>query len=143
MAKNENEMTLDMQLAEEAKAIVAMALRNGPIEDVHAGMECPTCSGKLEYSHITQDEMKHIMKRAVDKVYALLWTRTHCPEVYPHIVKAGTRFTSLWDMPERRRQEIEQLARLADLLTPQQESVKGAPALQGKSKPRPTGGKKQ
>ena len=29
--------TLDAELAKEAKAIVALAFRNGPIEDVHAG----------------------------------------------------------------------------------------------------------
>jgi hypothetical protein len=33
------------QLAREAKAIVALAFRNGPIEDVHAGKICPTCEG--------------------------------------------------------------------------------------------------
>lgn len=55
---NAGEVELDEQLAEEAKSIVALAFRNGPIEDIHAGRECPTCAGKAEYSHITQDEMK-------------------------------------------------------------------------------------
>jgi len=32
--------TLDTELAKEAKAIVALAFRNGPIEDVHAGKAC-------------------------------------------------------------------------------------------------------
>jgi hypothetical protein len=30
-------MTLDPELAAEAKSLVALAFRNGPIEDVHAG----------------------------------------------------------------------------------------------------------
>lgn len=30
-------MDVDRQLAREAKAIVALAFRNGPIEDIHAG----------------------------------------------------------------------------------------------------------
>jgi hypothetical protein len=47
-------MTLDPELAPEDKSIVALAFRNGPIEDVHAGKQCPTCDGKSEYSHITQ-----------------------------------------------------------------------------------------
>jgi hypothetical protein len=34
-------MTLDSELAAEAKSLVALAFRNGPIEDVHAGKECP------------------------------------------------------------------------------------------------------
>jgi len=59
------QVRLDPQLAAEAKGIVALAFRNGPIEGVHAGKECPNCAGKAEYSHITQDEMKNIMKRAV------------------------------------------------------------------------------
>jgi hypothetical protein len=42
-------MTLDPELAAEAKSIVALAVRNVPIEDVHAGRECPTCAGKAEY----------------------------------------------------------------------------------------------
>jgi hypothetical protein len=65
-------MTLDPELAAEAKSFVALAFRNGPIEDVHAGKECPNCSGQSEYSHITQAEMKNITKQAVDIVYKLL-----------------------------------------------------------------------
>lgn len=68
--------TFDPELATEAKSIVALAFRNGPIEDVHAGEECPLCTGKTEYSHITQDEMKSIMKQAVGTVYRLLWLKT-------------------------------------------------------------------
>src|SRR4029077_13328406 len=67
--------SVDPHLAKEAKSIVAQCFRNGPIEDVHAGIECPTCSGDEKYSHITQGEMKRIMKNAVDKVYTLLWLK--------------------------------------------------------------------
>jgi hypothetical protein len=31
-------------VAREAKALVALAFRNGPIEDIHAGKLCPTCT---------------------------------------------------------------------------------------------------
>jgi hypothetical protein len=34
-------MMVDPELAAEAKNIVALAFRNGPIENVHAGKECP------------------------------------------------------------------------------------------------------
>jgi hypothetical protein len=37
-------------LIREAKAIVVLAFRNGPIEDVHAGKTCPTCNGKTGLS---------------------------------------------------------------------------------------------
>jgi hypothetical protein len=40
-------MTLDPKLAAEAKSIVALAFRNGPIEDIHAGKDCPTCFWKV------------------------------------------------------------------------------------------------
>jgi len=44
-------------LAREAKALVALAFRNGPIENVRAGEFCSTCHGDSRYSHITQNEM--------------------------------------------------------------------------------------
>jgi len=73
------QVKVDPVLASEAKSIVALAFRNGPIEDVHAGKECPNCAGKSEYSHITQDEMKNIIKQAVDTVYKLLWLKQNDP----------------------------------------------------------------
>ncbi len=48
------------KLAREAKALVALAFRNGPIEDVHAGERCPVCDGQTGYSRITDAEMKAI-----------------------------------------------------------------------------------
>jgi hypothetical protein len=51
-------------LVREAKAIVVLAFRNGPIEDLHAGKPCPACEGKAGYSRISDAEMKVIMKNA-------------------------------------------------------------------------------
>ena len=93
-------MTLDPELAAEAKSIVALAFRNGPIEGVHAGKECPTCTGKSEYSHITQAEMKNIMKNAVDTVYKLLWMKKNDPERYAASIELGSRYTRSWDDPK-------------------------------------------
>ena len=93
-------MKLDPELAAEAKSIVALAFRNGPIENVHAGRECPTCGGKSEYSHITQAEMKNIMKRAVDTVYKLLWLKQNDVEKYDERIDLGSRYTKLWDEPK-------------------------------------------
>src|SRR5260370_37259735 len=92
--------TLDLKLAAEAKSMVALAFRNGPIEDVHAGKECPTCAGKSEYSHITQAEMKNIMKQAVDTVYKLLWLKHNDPEKYNATPELGNRYTRFWDEPK-------------------------------------------
>ena len=93
-------MTLDPELAAEAKSIVALAFRHGPIEDIHAGKACPTCSGKSEYSHITQTEMKKIMKKAVDTVYNLLWLKQNDPEKYEATLQFGNRYTRFWEEPK-------------------------------------------
>jgi hypothetical protein len=92
-------ITFDQELATEAKSIVVLAFRNGPIEDVHAGKECPVCAGKPEYSHITQNEMKNITKKAVDTVYNLLWLKQNAPEKYAEKLEYGDRCTKLWDNP--------------------------------------------
>lgn len=93
-------MTLDPELAAEAKGLVALAFRNGPIESVHAGNECPTCAGKSDYSHITQAEMKNIMKNAVDTVYKLLWLKKNDPDKYQETIVFGNRYTQLWEQPK-------------------------------------------
>lgn len=74
------------RLAEEAKAIVALAIRNGPIEGLH--------------SQISQDEMKRIVKMAVDRVYSLLWFKEKNLERYAHLLEAAKAFTFSWDEPE-------------------------------------------
>jgi hypothetical protein len=92
--------SVDPHLAKEAKSIVAQCFRNGPIEYVHAGIECPTCSGNEKYSHITQGEMKRIMKNAVDKVYTLLWLKERDPDKYQTFIEFGAHYASQWDEPK-------------------------------------------
>ena len=91
---------LQDSLVREAKAIVALAFRNGPIEDVHAGRRCPACEGDTEYSHISQEEMKLIMKSAVNQVYRLLRMKADDPDGYERQIAQGERFTRNWDDPE-------------------------------------------
>ncbi len=86
-------------LAREAKAIVALAFRNGPIEDIHAGRLCPTCAGQDGYSRITDAEMKLIMTNAVDQVYALLLLKIESPGEYESQIRLGERYTAKWDEP--------------------------------------------
>ena len=88
------------ELVREAKAIVALAFRNGPIENVHAGKMCPTCNGKAEYSRITDAEMKLIMKNAVNRVYWLLKLKSSDPGEYERQIEFGARYTAKWDDPE-------------------------------------------
>jgi hypothetical protein len=97
-------MTLDDQeTAREAKAIVALAFRNGPLENLHAGKLCPTCAGQSDYSHVTDDEMKAIMKSAVNRVYALLRLKSSDPAKYAAQIEFGARYTAAWDDPEEPR----------------------------------------
>jgi hypothetical protein len=91
---------VEEDLASEAMAIVALAFRNGPIEDVHAGVACPTCRGKPQCSHITDAEMKQTMKAAVNQVYRMLWLRRHHFGLYRDEIAFGLRYTRAWDQPE-------------------------------------------
>jgi hypothetical protein len=75
-------MTLDHTLALAAKAMVALAFRNGPIESVHAGSPCAVCCDNPAVSHISNEEMKAIMKSAVDTLYRLLWQRENDSAAY-------------------------------------------------------------
>jgi hypothetical protein len=86
-------------VAREAKTLVALAFRNGPIEDVHAGKVCPTCDGKPEYSHITQDEMRLIMKAAVDRMHTFLLLKENDKAAYEALLTFGARYTTAWDEP--------------------------------------------
>jgi hypothetical protein len=91
------------EIAREAKAIVALAFRNGPIEDIHAGQPCPTCSGRAGFSRITDDEVKAIIKHAVNYVYQLLVLRDENPTEYESKIQFGERYTANWDKPEMPR----------------------------------------
>ena len=86
-------------VAREAKAIVALAFRNGPIENFHAGKVCPTCDGNPEYSRITPDEMRSIMKNAVDHMYTYLLLKENDKPAYEALVSFGDKYTRAWDEP--------------------------------------------
>lgn len=87
-------------LALEAKAIVALAFRNGPIEDIHAGTPCSACSGKPGVSRISDEEMKLIMKNAVNVVYKLLKLKSTDLDGYIRKIEYGARVAARWDEPK-------------------------------------------
>ncbi len=91
--------TFDPELAQEAKAIVTLAFRNGPIENLHSGKVCPTCRGKIGYSKITDAEMKAIMKNAVDHVYKFSLMKKNDPVRYKKLVEYGNEVAWEWDDP--------------------------------------------
>jgi hypothetical protein len=86
-------------VAREAKALVALAFRNGPIEDIHAGKVCPTCDGNREYSHITPEAMRSIVKNAVDHIYTYLLMRENDKVAYDGLLSFGERYTTVWEEP--------------------------------------------
>ena len=92
--------SIDPVLALEAKMMVTLAFRNGPIENLHAGKLCPTCSAESAYSRIADEEMKGIMKAAVNPVYSLLWKKENDGEAYAKSLVLGARYTERWDDPE-------------------------------------------
>jgi len=94
-----NKTSAHRELAREAKAIVALAFRNGPIESLHAGKPCPTCTGQSGYSRITDLEMASIMSNAVEHVYALLLLKQENPEKYGSEIQFGERYTTNWHEP--------------------------------------------
>ena len=75
---------------EVAKSIVAFAFRNNEkFEQLHS-------SGK-----ISQDDVKDLMRYAVDHVNFMLWAMKHKPLFFFGFVKLNNEFyTRLWDKPK-------------------------------------------
>lgn len=65
-------------LRDEANSIVAWALRNGPLEDLHA--------------RITDGEMKALMLHACERVEALLRLKQEDPKKYDSLIKGYNVF---------------------------------------------------
>ena len=93
-------VNLDFDLERQSKGMVLLAFRNGPIEDLHAGSPCPKCAGKHEYSKITEEEMKLMMKTAVNRVFSLLKLRRENTDEYERLLRWAELQTKNWDAPE-------------------------------------------
>jgi hypothetical protein len=91
---------LSAQQEREAIGIVLHSFRNGPFEDIHAGRLCPECSSRPGYSRITDDEMKLLMKTAVNRVFTLLKLREEDPGEYERLLQFASLQTKRWDSPE-------------------------------------------
>ncbi len=89
-------------LAKEAKALAVLCFRNGPVETIHSGIQCPVCAGKEEYSHLTQAQMMVLNKSVVNHLYAMLLIKESDPASYAALIEFGLRFTTGWDEPDLR-----------------------------------------
>ena len=71
---------------DEANALIAMAVRNGPIEELHAGKHS-TLLEDVSLSRITDAEMKVIMVHATRLLAGLLRAKKKYPEIYQRWLK--------------------------------------------------------
>jgi hypothetical protein len=82
---------------DEANALIAMAVRNGPIENLHAGKY----SSLLEddsLSRITDEEMKALMINATQMLAALMRIKHDDPELYHRWVRTyGMMYCRAWE----------------------------------------------
>lgn len=84
-------------LRDEANAIVAMAFRNGPLEDLHAGKWSELLDDP-ELSRISDEEMKTLMIFACERVVELLRMKETDPdEYYLEMMSYGWRFCRRWE----------------------------------------------
>lgn len=58
------------------------------------------CGGKADVSHVSDDEMKAVVKSAVDTLYRLLWQRDHDPAAYKEALAFRRRNTLQWNDPD-------------------------------------------
>jgi len=96
MVKASKLKKLNITLEDQAKSIVLLAFRNGPIENIHAGEDIKIPKAA---SRITQDEMKELMVLAVNRVYRLLWLKEHEPCLYNILITWSIQDTR-WDDPD-------------------------------------------
>ena len=104
-----------MKKTDLAKAITAYCFRNTGIENIHSGVSPTSNTGdysdvfvvdangrKIPWnktSRITQDEMKELMRTAVDRVYEIL-THEGDEGFERDVLEYALKFTRGWDEPK-------------------------------------------
>ena len=82
---------------DEANALIAMAVRNGPLEELHSGLHS-TLLEEDALSRLTDDEMKVLMIYATRMLAALLALRDNAPEAYRrHVQSYGRIYCDRWE----------------------------------------------
>lgn len=64
---------IDPDLAKEAKSIVAHAFRNGPIEDIHAGIDWPMCAASRQWAAAKQSAFGIIAGQEFDRAEPIIF----------------------------------------------------------------------
>lgn len=115
MSRKVIEEPIDTEFAAEARALVLLAFRNGPLENIHAGWGPSSEAGDFsdvvvqspygeipwtKLGRISDEEMKHLMQFAVNKIYTLLCMRQYHRESFDALVEITNRlYTRRWDEP--------------------------------------------
>jgi len=85
---------------DEANVLIALAVRNGPIEDLHAGKPSALLEDNT-LSRITDEEMKAIMISATQQLAKLLRMRDSNPEGYQQQIRTfGSVYCRSWEREE-------------------------------------------
>ncbi len=97
-----------------AKAISAICVRNGFLEDLHSGItpsskagdnsdvKVVTPYGEIPWeklSRISDEEMKRLMKGIVNQIYTFL-CRQEDPAFLEPFINMGSKYAARWDEPE-------------------------------------------
>jgi len=97
-----------------SRALAVLAVRNGFLEDLHAGkvlisevgdfsdVTVVTPGGEIrweELSRLNNDEMKKLMKQVVDRLYTILLPvlRGDESEELERLIRLGDRYAANWD----------------------------------------------
>ncbi|MFL5242709.1 MAG: hypothetical protein ACJ8FY_11430 [Gemmataceae bacterium] len=84
-------------LRDEANAIVAWALRNGPLEDLHAGKHSKLIEDD-SLSRITDNEMKELIIHASERIESLLRLKEDDPKRYAVLIKGhNISYCGTWE----------------------------------------------
>jgi hypothetical protein len=82
---------------DEANALIAFTIRNGPLEDLHAGRHSAILDDP-NVSRITDNEMRTIMLEATQKLAQLLRLRDAEPASYHRLIRSyGMMYCNGWD----------------------------------------------
>ena len=91
----------NISLREEANALICHCVRNGFIEDLHAGKHSKLLENP-KYSRITDEEMKKIMIEASAKLETLFAFKEKEPEKYWHFIEVYNKtYAGNWDKKKR------------------------------------------
>jgi len=90
LTKKEFKKSLEISMNDEAKGLVADAFRNNPcLENLHSE------------DKISQEEMKTIMKYAVNRIYYWLWLKENSMFLYNmHLKLTHLIYSDRWDNPD-------------------------------------------